>query len=253
MWHEIGQILQEYMGCGLLWIWFLVSLVVLFFCEKRKSMRILFLYVPLLILCVFGNPLFAVCVEKVLGMEGYYRMLWLIPYSVVIAYTVLFVYGMLAGRKKDAFLAVVFVLILACGRYIYSSPLFVRAQNWYHVPQSVVEICDTIEVKGREVRALFPAELIQYVRQYKSVVFMPYGREMLVEVWGNEDPLYDLMESETIDAKALCTQARERACHYIVLPQDKALRGRLQDFAYELFALRDPYVIYKDATVTLTW
>ena len=56
------------------------------------------------------------------------------------------------------------VLVMLSGSFIYSNEFFNRAENLYHVPQSVVDICDAIEVEGREVMAVFPAELLQYVR-----------------------------------------------------------------------------------------
>ena len=44
---EALKLFQEYMGTGLIMIWFLVSLLYLWVTEKRKYIRILFVYVPL--------------------------------------------------------------------------------------------------------------------------------------------------------------------------------------------------------------
>ncbi len=41
---------REYMGTGLLLLWYVISLCYLFFEEKRKDRRISFLYVPLILL-----------------------------------------------------------------------------------------------------------------------------------------------------------------------------------------------------------
>ena len=56
---EALKLFQEYMGTGLIMIWFLVSLLYLWVTEKRKHIRILFVYVPLVLLLVFFNPLVA--------------------------------------------------------------------------------------------------------------------------------------------------------------------------------------------------
>ena len=53
---EALRLFQEYMGTGLIMIWFLVSLLYLWITEKRKHIRIMFLYVPLLLLLIFFNP-----------------------------------------------------------------------------------------------------------------------------------------------------------------------------------------------------
>ena len=49
------KLFQEYMGTGLIMIWFLISLLYLWLTEKRKHIRVMFLYVPLLLLFVFFN------------------------------------------------------------------------------------------------------------------------------------------------------------------------------------------------------
>ena len=53
------KLFQEYMGTGLIVLWFLVSLLYLWLTEKRKYIRVMFLYVPLVLLLVFFNPLLA--------------------------------------------------------------------------------------------------------------------------------------------------------------------------------------------------
>lgn len=47
------KLFQEYMGTGLIVLWFLVSLLYLWLTEKRKYIRVMFLYVPLVLLLVF--------------------------------------------------------------------------------------------------------------------------------------------------------------------------------------------------------
>ena len=110
---------------------------------------------------------------------------------------------------------------VSSGSLIYRNPYFQKAENVYHVPQSVVDICDAIEVPGREVMAVFPGELLQYVRQYSNLVCMPYGRNIVVSKWTVQNDLYDVMEQETIDAGELATLAREEQCAYIILPETK--------------------------------
>lgn len=246
--HAVA-LFREYMGTGLVGIWFLCCLVWVFLREERKQIRILFFYVPVIFLLLFFNPLFAMLVGRYLGDEIYYRILWLLPVTVVIAYTCVSVYGRLSKGKKKWFAAVVLCFSVASGSCIYHNSFFTRAENVYHVPDSVVRICDAIEIPGREVMAVFPLELVQYVRQYSPVVCMPYGREILVENWNEwaiQDELCDEMESEDAAAERLGALARERACVYIVLPKEKPIRGSLEDAGYELFLETDGYVVYRD-------
>ena len=73
------KLFQEYMGTGLIVLWFLVSLLYLWLTEKRKYIRVMFLYVPLVLLLVFFNPLVAKIVSQMADGEIYYRILWLLP------------------------------------------------------------------------------------------------------------------------------------------------------------------------------
>lgn len=246
MWSDVITLFREYMGTGLIVIWFLLSLVYLWIREKRKHFRILFVYVPVILLLLFFNPLFARIVYGAVGNEIYYRILWLLPITLTIAFAGADIYGQLRGRTKYVFAVCAAVLIMVSGSFVYNNPYFRKAENRYHVPQSVVDICDAIEVEGREVTAVFPAELLQYVRQYSGKVCMPYGREILVERWTHLNDLYDVMEAEVIDAESLTRKAREQACNYIILPADKEILGNLADYHFERFGETGGYVIYRD-------
>lgn len=251
MWSHALNLFREYMGSGLIVIWFLVSLIYLWITEKRKQVRILFIYVPVILLLMYLNPLFAAIVYEAAGDEIYYRVLWLLPMTPVIAFAVISVFGRLQGMKRTAFVVVSAVIIMVSGSYIYSNPFFSKAENPYHVPQTVVDICEAIEVEGREVKAIFPLEMLQYVRQYSPVVCMPYGREILVDAWGQWNELYDVMEAEEINPGLLTEKCREQWVVYIVLPENKKVNGSFEDYEFEEFARIDNYVIYKDATVDL--
>lgn len=248
---EALRLFQEYMGTGLLMIWFLVSLLYLWLTEKRKHIRIMFLYVPLLLLLVFFNPLVAGVISRLADGEIYYRILWLLPVTPVLAFVAVTFCGKLGGYRKYVGIITAIVLFMLSGSLIYRNPYFQKVENAYHVPQSVVDICDAIEVPGREVMAVFPGELLQYVRQYSNVVCMPYGRDIVVSKWTVQNELYDLMEQESIDAEELAALARKELCAYVILPESKKLTGKMQDQNFEEFARMHGYVIYKDSLVDL--
>lgn len=245
------KLFQEYMGTGLIVIWFLISLLYLWLTEKRKHIRVMLLYVPLLLLLIFFNPLVARVISHMADGEIYYRILWLLPVTPVTAFGTVSFCGQLAGRKKYVGITAAVVLFMVSGSLIYRNLFFQRAENVYHVPESVADICDAIEVPGREVMAAFPGEMLQYVRQYSNVVCMPYGRDIVVSKWTVQNELYDVMEQEIIDTRELAALAREEACAYVILSEDKKLVGKMEDQQFEEFARMHGYVIYKDSTVDL--
>lgn len=244
------SLFQEYMGTGLIFGWFLLSLFYLFWKEKRTHIRILMIYTPIGFLLFFFNPITAGLLQKFLGNEVTYRVLWLLPVVIVIAYVAVQLYGALTGKARIYFAGICAVLIVISGSCIYTNPHFGKAENKYHMPQVVVDICDAIKVEGREVMAAFPLELVQYVRQYSPVVCMPYGREQLVESWGHHfSELSVLLDQEEIDAGRLSKLAKEEMCHYIILPKEKNLIGDLLDYEYVLFESIGAYDIYLDTTI----
>ncbi len=250
MWNSLaGELFHEYMGVGLVLVLFLAALVYLFLTEKRKHIRLLFLYVPVTVLLLFFNPPFAYVVQKFVGDEIYYRVLWLLPVTVVTAYAAVSVCGRYEGRRRALCIGVAALLMAVSGNCVYGNSLFTKADNLYHVPDSVVHICDAIEIEGREVTAAFPLELVVYVRQYSPVVCMPYGRELLVDnwnAWPAQSELCDEIEADEPDARRLGSLAREEKCIYIILSGDKKIQGDLKDEGYGFFAEIDGYVIYKD-------
>ena len=222
---DAAALFREYMGTGLIVIWYMISLIYLWINEKRKYLRLLFLYMPVILLLVYFNPLFARLVYNVAEGEIYYRILWLLPITPVIAYTTVCIYGRFMDRRRaDLFALCAVGMIAVSGSFIYSSPLFSKAENVWHMPDSVVHICDAIRVPGREVMALFPLELVSYVRQYDPTICMPYGREMTVDRWHNRDLLRDAM----IEDGAPCQRGRMPLLHPACKPKDQRRAERVR-------------------------
>ena len=97
------------------------------------------------------------------------------------------------------------------------------------MPAVVPAICDLIRPAKDEERvwAVFPSELLQYVRQYTSEIQMPYGREMLVASWDHtEHPLYALMEAETIHIDLVAELLDDYGVQYLILNRAEAREGR---------------------------
>jgi hypothetical protein len=232
------------MGTGLLVAWSLLSIFYLLVREKKKHIRVIFVYSPIVLLLIFFNPWIADLFYRYIGDEIYYRILWLIPMSVLIAYSLLHIYMHLAGRKKQIFAGVACVLLIVSGNYVYDDIHFRPAENLYHIPQSVVEICDYIEVEGREVMAAFPHEMIQYVRQYSPIVCMPYGREVMLNLWGNYDPFYAQVEAKVLDVEQITKLAQETGCHYVIVNAEKEKIGDFESYNFTLQISVQGYDVY---------
>lgn len=236
---------QKYGGSGLILIWFLVAWVYLLLKEEKKQNRVMFVYFPAGILLLFFNPLFFKVFGDITEEAIYFRFIWLLPITIVIAYTIVKIRRGLQGTKKTVFSLIAVLLIMISGKPVYSNPLFERAENQYHVPAEVVEICDSIRVEGREVMAAFPREFLLYVRQYSPYVCMPYGRDSL----GLYNELLDVLEQDVVDVERLAGLAKQNGCHYVIFSKEQTFQGRLEDYSYEWFGESGEYVIYRDTDI----
>ena len=143
------------------------------------------------------------------------------------------------------------------GSLVYLNQYMSVAENAYHIPQHVIDICDVIAPAEGEprIRAAFPSELVFFVRQYDTDILMPYGREMVTPQWDYYNAVYEVMEKpETIDAQALLEATRQAKCSYIVLATDREIDKSLATMGLKLVdtVMADEtkgYYIYADPEV----
>ncbi len=240
--------LLDYGGNGLLLLYFAVALIYILVREKNKGVRKLLGAYPLAMLCLFFVPLVPFLVCKVAGEEEtFYRFLWIIPMTIVSVYaTILFLEHVKFKWLKAILGIVAMVCVGIGGNPGYLTPVTVPAQNAYQVPAQLIELCDYMVVPGREVKAAFPFELVQYVRQYTSFIVMPYGYETMVDRWNITSDLAEEMFRETSRAENLAEFAREERCHYLVINKDHHMDGRLEDYDYNPVFETDNYRVYLD-------
>lgn len=245
MWSEIIVLFKNYIGNGWAAGLFLLSFLYLMMVEKDRVKRIILLYTSAVTVVLFFFPLFARVVYQYLDEETYYRILWLVPMTAVIAYAgVRLIAGCSKRWMRIPAAGLACALILITGDYVYDNPYFEPASNRFHVPQTVALVCDAIIVEGREVRAVFPDEMLPYVRQYTANICMPYGREMAVERWQNDNPLYDAMKEEEVDCEKIAELAAEQGCHYIILHETKPGQEGFEKTGYHYVETAAGYRIY---------
>ncbi len=245
----ILNVIKSHMGTGLVTVLFVLSLFYVAVTEKDRAKRLFFLYVPVFILAFFLCPVSYRIYGRISESVTYYRLLWLIPVTPVIAYAAVCVCSGLKGFKQNLCIAGVAVLIATSGRLMYNDVYMVRAANMYHMPQYVVDICDEIHIEGREVMALVPTEFWQFIRQYDPCVKIPYGRQYLMNVYQEPDDLRDAMNAEVRDPHEIGLLATHRGVHYIVVPQNE--RFETAPYGYEYYKTIDGYVMYKNIYLSL--
>ncbi len=240
---------KQVAGNGYLLALFVASMLYLLVAEKDMRKKLVVAVAPLIILVGYFIPftkIAYVAVFKEDSANTYYRVLWLIPMGAVIAY---------AGCKlfmehKRIGLIVVSSLIIICGSLVYKNQYMNKAENAYHIPQIVIDICDEISPEEGEprVKAIFPGELIHFVRQYDTNILMPYGRDVVHHQY-NIDVYKAFEKPEVINAKELLEATRQEQCRYIVMYKDRDIDVKLEDMGLTIVNTVGVYNIYEDPEV----
>ncbi|WP_026517073.1 hypothetical protein [Butyrivibrio sp. MC2021] len=252
---ECWVALKLYGGNWALLLIFLAAALYLVIKEENIKKKIMLGVIPILILAGFLVPVTKIVYVAVVNKDGdtYYRVLWLIPMYVVIGYAACKLIVSF-GKKAVARIALVVILaLIACtGSLVYLNQYVSVAENLYHIPNDVIEICDRIKPDEGQprVRAAFPSDLVHFVRQYDTNILMPYGREMVVPQWDYYNPVYEVMEKpETIDAEELLKATRETKCSYIILANDRKIDKDLTEFGLKVLDTVGKYIIYADSEI----
>ncbi len=241
---QIVEIFKAYNGTGYYCLLFIAALMYLWFAEENKSLKMLLVTVPTVIQVVFFIPYFYMAYNK-LDEGTYYRILWLLPMTLVIAYSAVKV----IGNHLRLGVALVCLLFMLCGTYTYMGVVFNRAENAYHLPDEVISLCDMVkpDEEGKRIWVAFPPELVHYVRQYTTDIMLPFGRDSMVESWKRLDnELFDIYMGHDIYADRLVSVSTDYQCDYVIVGRDKNVIGDVTDYGLKEIGSTMNYIVYSN-------
>lgn len=240
-------IYKNYGGSSMMTMLVIAAVVYLWVTEEKKEIRQLFVYLITGLAVLFFFPLFAYAAMHFFLDSGvYYRLLWLIPMGTIVSYAAARAVSQIEIRRKRIVVGMLLALLLMQGgSLIYANPMVTKAENPYHLPKSVISVADVMHVEGRDVKAVVPAEMLQFIRQYDASIHLAYGRDALVEGWSN-NPLYEAMEANPVRSYAITDYGKQQGVEYIVLRTGTPIVGTQPISHYEFSYLTtiDHYDIY---------
>ena len=244
---EILEIFKAYNGTGYYCLLFIAAILYLWFTEEDRNLKIILVIIPTVIQVLFFMPFFYFAYNK-LDEGTYYRILWLLPMTLVIAYAGVKV----IGTHTRLGVAIMALILILSGTCVYTSIGVSKAENAYKLPNEVVEICDMImPEEGKErVWAAFPPILVHYVRQYSTEIQLPFGRDSMVDAWKKLDnPLFELYMSPNMPADLLTRYSNEYFCHYVIIEKEKGTVGNLTDFGMVQIGETENYLVYRNENI----
>lgn len=194
--ENIWNVIAWYFGNNVV-IAFLLILMALYLLGRKKENR---LYVIGSVIAAFllFNPLTYRVVTKLGEGNTYYRFLWMIPLSLILAWMLLRIWGKLqsAMTKLIFIIAVIFVI------FIYSNS---SIENWTTLPESVYQLSDDkIQV----------ADLISEVTDNQPAI-----------VYGEDDLLYGIREYNANICRV--TEGDAGYLYHIITENDANASGQL--------------------------
>ena len=245
---------KNYGGMKLLFIIPVVLCIYLFFREKDRSLRILFVYFPAVAGLVFVCPLTLYIYRRVGLDEGtYYRMLWIIPFGIIAVYAMVKIALSFGNAWKIACVIISIGAIAASGRLIYTSNVLYPSENLYGLPQTTVDIVDYIRSidSHKRITVLPSSTTVTSIRQYDADILMPYGRDMFNPALNYYHPVYETFEkAETIKMDEFLKASREFDVEYILLYAAKLTDRDPEDAGLIYLTTIDDHKIYRDPVVS---
>lgn len=247
MYYLMLENLQSFSQKGCLFVLTLVSVLFLIFKKNRTKGELVLALIGVFTIFVYFCPIWFLYTSMRTDAEILYRILWIMPSLVIVCYTLVTVVFYIDKKYRAVSVLAASFIIILCGDYIYDNPWFNHAENAYHIPQSVIDICDYMEVPGREIKGCFPDELIPFVRQYTPFICLAYGRDSLLT--GRNEKYSELeynCNQSVINVEVVSELLRQEFCPYFVIDEDKKLNGDFSDFDFTLVTNIDGYDIYLD-------
>lgn len=243
---------NEFQGGGAQMTLFWVSALLLLALPKFRGSKMIesLLKYTLLFVIVFLCPVSAGIIMKYcIGESVYWRMLWLLPEVIVIAYFLTKLVMEQAGIRRWVLLALCGVLIASTGTgfFKYIKPTRVGGIN--KLPNETIAVCEALQAdkatRGeKEIRVIVPDGLVCSIRQYDATIKMPYGRAVLK---GEKTHLiHDALTQTPVSFDLLAYRAKLYGCNYLVYPlsEDGTGEEQVKAAGYESFGQVAGYGLY---------
>lgn len=173
----------------------------------------------LLALAAFFFPVSAWILQKCIGAEVYWRVLWAVPVVQLLAYVGTRLVRM--PKKRIAQTAVLIIMLgvtAFSGKSIYEGN-YSRVHNYQQVPDEVAHVCNLINAHRGDGDALLATDnnLSPYIRVYDASIRMPYGRLGRGARAEIDRTVYHDINFESDKYAEIAKNAKHRGCTYLAI------------------------------------
>jgi len=128
----IKNTFSEFKGTGMYIALFLISIIYIGIKEENKKVKRFIIYYSVITLLITLNPIFNKIVRPIFTDSVYWRVYWIIPLGVTIAYAAVKVINESEGKIQKVIIAIsICLIIIVSGKYIYVYENYVEVGNPY--------------------------------------------------------------------------------------------------------------------------
>ena len=257
--------MEHYWGNCKYPVLFLMGLLWIFLCCRKRASIIFLCYTVFLALTVYNPLLVKVFVPK-LGFENeYYRFIWILPVLPGIAYyCVKLSFSMKKTWEKVLCAVTCAVVLLWMGSPIYGVAVnFHMAENIYKVPDDLMTVCEIIhkDSETQNPKVVFDSTLNNMARQYDPSLRLVIYRDAALYRAGSttvnqmdeSSPWYqrqktilDVIDYEVeIPAEDFTGAIKEAKAEYLVVRRQMSKHEFIYEAGCQVIAKTEDYVVYR--------
>lgn len=261
---QLGITYGYYFGYGFLALLLVAGAMWIIYAGTDVQKRILVALPVCVIVLTLLNPVY----YKLAGLTAdytYARSYWNVPFFLILAC----MWAALVrktGKSNGIGISAVMVLMILLWGYGLGSVnrehnLFYVRDNIYRVPQNTVDIADMItnDCDGEPV-VYAPADICRFMRTYDAdikLVYHDWWKELSIdygtysvddeELIINYQTVYDFINSDEINYKAIMQLQKLTGWNYVVLKEDGSRSVMQTEYGLVRLGTVDGYNIYKNA------
>jgi hypothetical protein len=242
---------ERFIGTGLYVGLFLISIVYIIANVKKPStnsrVKIALGIFSIIILVLNLNPIFTKILIKINGSEVYWRVYWMLPYGITIAY--MFTDLIFLNDKKlvKIFTALVSIaVIIISGDFVYNSTNFQKVNNYYKVDDDLLDIVNYVSNDDSEYKTLAgPADFEVFTRQIDGTIKLAASR-VWTEAKENDASTQIVYYINTVNYSKIYNYCIGKNVNYIVIENSNIKENdNLTNYHFEQIHNNEKYTLYK--------
>lgn len=256
--------LNTYFGTSGIPALFAMAIIYLIYKYKKDSSlpEKTFAGYTFIFLIVYFLPVTAYIIGNIMiGYDVYWRMFWLLPVEIILAYVFTGIVTEAEGAlKKIAVLVISVFVVSSAGNLIANGNFYFDRLNMHKLSSETLAVCTIIEGdaadKGFDTEAVVCNDLVSEIRVYDANIKMPYGRNATraESMDDRAKQLYDVMAADSLDANRLGFYMQRWGIPYVVYSNSDENKAKLVAAGFSVVGEAGENAVYRlDKDYSETW